>query len=856
MIQAYLPNNQEFTKNGDMTLIPTECTVSCEINGAWTMSLVHPIDSEGRWKYIQQDGVIKAPLFSKEQLFVIRELEVTDTEVTVTAEPIFNRSREDCILMDIRPTDKNGQQALDAMMSGSKYKGKSDITNVNTAYYIRKNLVEALASDDENSFLNRWGGEIDYDNFTVIINTRVGSDRGASIRYGQNIPKDGLVEKIDVTDVVTRVYPVAFNGRLISSGNKYVDSPLISKYPNIKSRFIEYSDMKLREDVEFESEDDIIYENATELDKALRARAAKEFSEGLIDQPKINISIQMVLLKNTTLYQNISDLEDIYLGDDVTCEHSKLGIKTKARVVSCVFDCLRKKVESVNIGQVDYDFFKNASSEIKSALQSATDAYQRGDDAYRRGDDAYQRGDEAYNLADKLEKELAQHKIDPLMADKIQGVIDLMNVSLKAQKNVSQKQDVRALLFEDTDPASPTFGAMCIGTQGIQIAKQRNSGNTDWIWGTAIDFQAIHANYVITGILADKNGKFSLNMDTGQITMKDGTFSGNITATSGKIGNWTISGNSIYAGNNTFGNASGMYFGANGLSLSDKFKVTKEGVLTATGANVTGVITATSGKLGAWNLNATQIYSGTVTGNSAGDIALSTANFTRTVAGASRNNLRFAIGPKFGVASDGTLYSSNGNFEGGTINGVTFISEHPTQDYKLTVAGGTITVTNGDDLIFSKVLYNAFSIFYRTSPSGNASSLVAIGALESTQMGTIALTKYGTSDRISLIPTGSTFTGSITCQKLTQSSDIRLKSDIQDANLSKLIDYIKVKTFTYSRDQKHKRYSGIIAQDVAGHGFDEILLSKDDEGYYSVDYNAILMALVQRVQELERKLPH
>ena len=88
---------------------------------------------------------------------------------------------------------------------------------------------------------------------------------------------------------------------------------------------------------------------------------------------------------------------------------------------------------------------------------------------------------------------------------------------------------MRAILFEDLDTSSPTFGALCIGTQGIQISKKRNETNTDWVWGTAINFQSINADYMITGILTDKNGKFYLNLDTGEFKMKDGTFVGNIT---------------------------------------------------------------------------------------------------------------------------------------------------------------------------------------------------------------------------------------------------------------------------------------------------------------------------------------
>ena len=52
------------------------------------------------------------------------------------------------------------------------------------------------------------------------------------------------------------------------------------------------------------------------------------------------------------------------------------------------------------------------------------------------------------------------------------------------------------------------------------------------------------------------------------------------------------------------------------------------------------------------------IVLGTTSGIAAGNVTLSNKNFERSINGTNHNDLRFAIGSKFGVASDGTLYSS------------------------------------------------------------------------------------------------------------------------------------------------------------------------------------------------------
>ena len=188
MIQIYSPGNKDFDRNGDMTLFPEDAKVKCILNGMWTAEISHPMDSEGRWRYIVEDAVVKMQSFNGEQLFRIKRKEKSEDNVEAYLEPIFMDSKDDCFLVDIRPTEKNGQQALDDMIrSNTKYSASSNITKVATAYYITKNLIEAINGDDDNSFINRWGGEILFENFKVFINERIGRDNGIELRYGKNI---------------------------------------------------------------------------------------------------------------------------------------------------------------------------------------------------------------------------------------------------------------------------------------------------------------------------------------------------------------------------------------------------------------------------------------------------------------------------------------------------------------------------------------------------------------------------------------------------------------------------------------------------------------------------------------------
>ena len=502
MIQIYAPSNTNFNQNGT-ALLPISCVWTAEINGSWTIEIDNAIDD--RFQNIVENAVLKAPTPFGENLYRITQCVKTNSGITATALPIFLDAQNDTFIYDQRPTNQTGQGALDILTNGTKYTGYSDITTPNTAYYIMKNLIQCLASDDENSFLNRWGGEIRYSDYDVYINQRLGADNGARVEFGFNL--SSIEESIDMSSVVTRIIPTAYNGYTLPD-NETVDSPNINNYPIIYIRQITYEDIKLAEDAQADDAENgiTICDTLDELYEALRTRAQAEYTAG-IDIPTITYQVDMVDLAKTQEYAQFKDLVTVNLGDTVHVKHRRLGIETTARVIAMEYDCISQKVTSLTIGDYAENYF-DSNSDITSA---------------------------ADQVIDKSNK--------TLMANRIAGVLNLLNTSLRAQKDIAQRQDVRAILFEDLDTESPTFGALCLGTQGIQISKQRNETDTDWVWGTAIDFESIVADYIITGILTDKSGNFYLNLDTGELKMNNGTFEGTINSTT--INGGTINGTEI-----------------------------------------------------------------------------------------------------------------------------------------------------------------------------------------------------------------------------------------------------------------------------------------------------------------------
>lgn len=458
MIEVYVKGNEDYGSNGDMTLTPTTCEVELTVEGVAELTLEHPIDDLGRWEYLVTDNVIAAPTpYSKKQLFRIYDYTKTETEVTAYARHVFYDSAGE-MLVDVRPTDKTGQEALDIILSGTKYKAKTNIKTRSTAYYIRKNIMEAIGGDDENSFINRWGGERMYDNFTVIINDRLGGDYGACAEFGRNMT--GIEADISIDDIVTRIIPVSYNGHTLEGEEPWIDSPLIGSYANPRAAVIKFEDVKLLEDCQ-EGEEG--FSTLELLREELKRRCTKEYENGL-DKPKVNYKVDLVEVANTEDYKDYKKLTTIGIGDDVLTKDRKLKINVTARCIRLVYDCIEEENAEVELGNFIENYFDKTTS--------------------------------AADIIQKVTREDGT-----LKAEEVYGKIDAVKAQLKAQRDISQPSEVRAVIFEDLVEGSPTYGAMSIGTMGFCIASERTADGKDWDWKTFGTGSGFYADYICVGQL-------------------------------------------------------------------------------------------------------------------------------------------------------------------------------------------------------------------------------------------------------------------------------------------------------------------------------------------------------------------
>lgn len=352
---------------------------------------------------------------------------------------------------------------------------------------------------------------------------------------------------------------------------------LIRKYPTVRYGVMTFEDVKMRVDAGEDDEENgtIICDTQEQLEEALKKKCREQF-ELDVDRPKVTIEADMELLQNTELYEDVKELEKVSLGDTVHCKHSKLGILSDARVIELEWDAVRNKLTSVTLGEFQYNFLDDVSS-----VMSRVDQAIRSDGT--------------------------------LIGQQVQGIINGVKAQLKAQSTIAKKQPVRAILFEDLDSESPTYGAMCLGTLGFEIASERTADGRDWKWTTFGTGQGFYADFIVAGtMLADriKGGTLILGgKDNGDGTAKVLDANGNvvlaltnqgIVVDHASNGGVLISNGSIFI-RNTKGETVGiMHYQDNGMSIQSyggqyaSILITNEGKISI---NAVGEVSLSCGSL-------------------------------------------------------------------------------------------------------------------------------------------------------------------------------------------------------------------------------------------------------------------
>lgn len=364
MIRIYDRNTKDFSNNGYGILkdiVSCECTEA--LNGQYDVEFEYLVNGYLVDK-ILEENIIKVPVGNgtDDQLFRIKLISKQLTRIKVYAIHIFY-DLADNFLVDVYPRERDGNSAINWMLTNTQYPNDftatSDIPKIAAARYVRRNFVDSLIGDD-NSFVNVWGGELLRNNKHFEINSSKGMNRGVQIIYGKNMKE--IQWDIDISEVVTRIFPIGFDGLTIEE--QFIDSPQINNYIHPKVRKIEYPDIKI------DTDNGITQEMAIE---QLKQAVYNEYNTNGIDKPTISVSVDFIELSKIAEYkEKYSAFEKIYLGDKVEAIVPHLNLTAELKVVSTTYDVLAEKYTQFELSNTNNKTsnFISSTSKIIEKLKS------------------------------------------------------------------------------------------------------------------------------------------------------------------------------------------------------------------------------------------------------------------------------------------------------------------------------------------------------------------------------------------------------------------------------------------------------------------------------------------------------
>lgn len=370
-IELYPRDQTDFSHHGYALDDISNDIVTWQLNAKFTLTFDYPMFSEHAGDLVAEN-IVRVPVPGGKAAFRIAQVIKSMGHLSITAYHVFWDLNDDFIA-DTNIVDKDGQGALDQIMRAANYptgfKVLSTIGNVTNARLVRMSIIKALLGTDDNSFLNRWGGEFDWQDFSFSVNPRLGKDRGVHFEYAHNLT--GYEATKDSSGIITRLLPEGYNGLLLPE--LYVDSPKLGNYRKPKIGTKTYQDIKAIDETQATGDQKgaVPVQEAYEL---LRAAATKEFSESHIDEAKWTYKLNVALLENTEEYKDLSITTTVLPGDTVTITHKLDDIDVRARLTGYTWQpsnhsYLTQTYDSTSRPDVAYSNLSSRVNEIKSQIE-------------------------------------------------------------------------------------------------------------------------------------------------------------------------------------------------------------------------------------------------------------------------------------------------------------------------------------------------------------------------------------------------------------------------------------------------------------------------------------------------------
>lgn len=362
IIKLFDQSATDFSSNGIGYLSDiVSCTVNEELNGEFELEFEYPISGK-RYSEIKLRSIIvaKANPYSTPQAFRIYAISKPfNGMVTYSASHIsYDLSGYPVKIFTGKGAKDTMAKMKPNMVTSNPFIFETNVTanEGETVEVYEPTSSRAVLGGMEGSVIERFGGEFEFDNFTVKLLTARGTDRGVSIRYRKNMTD--MTQEESGQDLYSHIYP--FYSEFDSEGN---DEVVIGSLLKTNDSFNFYRIYPLDLTGEFESKPTVAQVN----------NAAKKWLDAnkAIGEPNVNLNVSFATLGDTLEYSDVAVLEQVMIGDTVHVDYTEMGISASTRCIKTSYNALTNKYISVELGSIKPDLASTISGMSTSISSGA-----------------------------------------------------------------------------------------------------------------------------------------------------------------------------------------------------------------------------------------------------------------------------------------------------------------------------------------------------------------------------------------------------------------------------------------------------------------------------------------------------
>lgn len=511
-------------------------TISCEVteekNGIYELTLKYPLNGK-LINEIQEERqlVVKTSTGIAHQIFRIYRISKPMSGIITVYAQHISYDMSGVVVFPFSLTNVLPYQIFDHIKSHCLDRDIpfgliSDITTPMDFRVDTPRTLRNVLGGSEDSLLTVFGGEFEFNNETIKLNTNRGEDRGVSILYGKNLT--ALEHNSDLSGVYTHLAPYA----------KYKNSmdveicmilpekvlPIVTTLKEKKTLIMDFSSS-------FSDEFP-----ATEAN--LRSVANDYLVNNILGIESPNITLSFEELSRQSEYSKLH--EEVHLCDIVTVKYPGLSINIKTQIIKVVYDVLLEKIKSISLGKAQQTLTDKIISMSTKVDETTT----------------------------KVEELPAIHQAIKNATDQITGT-NGGNIVIRKRNLSNVPYELLVMDKQDIEEAQKVWrwnvnglGYSSNGYNGPFTTAMTQDGA---IVADFITAGTLNADVIKTGSITSSNGESYWNLESGDIKI-----TGEINAPTGYISNFKINSDGISTGPTTVNDHThnGLYLANGGINFN------------------------------------------------------------------------------------------------------------------------------------------------------------------------------------------------------------------------------------------------------------------------------------------------